>query len=200
MADCEYLVSYGNLGDFGRFRAVVPLVCRRGEKLVVHSPRGLDLGVVMCLARDGHVRMLASTEVREIVRPATGEDLRRAAEHRRQSLGLCENARTIARDLRLSLDVLDAEILLDGEQAVLYYLQQAECDLRPLLDRLAEHHRLLIRLCDLALPETPEPEFASCGGGTCGSEGGCGSCGSGGCSTCSHHAAPEPHRIPLFST
>jgi len=200
MEDSEYLVSYGNLGDFGRFRAAVPLACRRGQKLVVQSPRGLDLGVVMCPARDGHLRVLSSTEVREILRPATEDDLQRAARHRRQSLCLCENARTVARELKLSLEVLDAEILLDGEQAVLYYLKQAECDPRPFLDRLAERHRLLIRLCDLALPETPDQEFASCGGGNCGSEGGCGSCGSGGCSTCAHHAAPEPHRIPLFST
>ena len=40
MEDREYLVSYGNLGDFGRFRAAAPLACRRGQKLVVRSPRG----------------------------------------------------------------------------------------------------------------------------------------------------------------
>jgi cell fate regulator YaaT (PSP1 superfamily) len=206
MEDCEYLVSYGNLGDFGRFRAPVPLACRRGQKLVVRSPRGLDLGVVMCPARDGHLRMLASAGVGDILRPATEADLQAAARYRRQSLGLSDSARQVARELKLSLEVLDAEILLDGEQAVVYYLKQAECDPRAFLDRLAGHHRLLIRLCDLALPEAPDLDagFASCGGGDCGS-GGCGSCGSGGCSTCTHaapeiaFAAPEPHRIPLCS-
>ena len=40
----EYLLSYGLAGDFGRFRAARPLSCRRGDRAVVRTHRGLEIG------------------------------------------------------------------------------------------------------------------------------------------------------------
>lgn len=204
----EYLLSYGNAGDFGRFRTAPDVRCRRGDRMVVRSPRGLEIGLVMCEAGNEHARLLKHEPIGEVMRSAAPEDLHNAERLRQRGQALFADARLAAAELDLPLEILDGEILLDATQAVLYYLKSSDCDPRPLLDRVAQRHRLLVTLRDLATPpsepKADEPAFGSCGSGGCGS-GGCGSCGSGKCSDCGAHATPpvpvaDSGRVALFST
>jgi hypothetical protein len=125
---------------------------------------------------------------------------------------LIEDAREAAQELGLPMQVLDAEILLDGRNAVLYFVSGGEYDPCSFLKGLARQHRIEITLQDLAVPAEfrDEASLTTCGSGNCGSGGSCGSCGSGGCSSCGHHATAnsahgtaetsELRRVPLFST
>ncbi len=195
----EYLVQHGLAGAFGRFRPCYPVRCRRGDRVVVRTSDGLELGSVLCEATQGHAHFLPNTTVGEFVRHATPRDEEAAG--RLEALGreLFADARRAADDLELPLEILDAEVLLDGRQARLHYLG-AVCDPRPLMDALAERHRLLVTLHNLAEPA--EEEHGGCGAGGCGS-GGCGSCGtSGGCGSCHtkapHRAVEVQHRVGLL--
>jgi hypothetical protein len=183
----EYLLSYGNAGEFGRFGSLEPLLCRRGDRVVVRSQRGQELGTVMRPASPGHSRLLADQFVGQILRLATDGDLQLAERMQQRGQRLFEDGRRLVREFDLPMDLLDVEVLLDGRQGVIHYLRWAECDPRPLMDRLSQRYRLLITLHDLALPSSEEdeehPEPASCGAGGCGS-GGCGSCGGGNCDSC----------------
>jgi hypothetical protein len=193
MGDREYLIGYGNAGDFGRFRSSLPDVCRRDDWVVVRSPRGQELGVILRPASAEHGRLLADHFVGQILRSATDGDLQLAQRMEQRSQKLFDDSRQLAGELNLPLEILDAEIMLDGRQAVLHYLRWAECDPRSLMDPLADRYRLLITLHDLALPSTQEaeeqPEHASCGNGDCGT-GGCGSCSQGNCASCLTSRAP----------
>ena len=60
MGEPEHLLSYGNAGDFGRFRPLHPLACRRGDRAVVQSHRGLELGVVLCPASHDYYNLINS--------------------------------------------------------------------------------------------------------------------------------------------
>jgi hypothetical protein len=173
--------------------------------------------VFLCEAGQGHLHVLRSTPVGEVLRPASPEDLRTADRLEGMRHRLFEAARKACQELRLPLQVLDAEILLDGRHAVLHYLQGRAGDPARLFQALDEHG-LAISLQDLALPEEPDEltGFASCGSGGCGSGSGCGTCGSGGCSSCGGHGARqqcadgaasaeptvavESRRIPLYSS
>jgi hypothetical protein len=204
MGDPEYLLSYGNVGDFGRFRCAPALACERGETMVVRSPRGQELGVVMRPANSEHSRLLAHQFVGQILRSATEGDLLLAQRMKQRGLSLFEDGRRLACEFALPMEILDVEVLLDGRQAVLHYLRWTECDPRPLMDALSERYRLPITLHDLALPNLQEtreePESPGCGGGGCGA-GGCGSCSSGHCGSCGKAAAPvveAPTRVPLL--
>ena len=195
MGDREYLLSYGNAGDFGRFSCAEPLDCRRGDRVVVRSPRGQELGVVMRPSSPAHGRMLADQFVGQILRLATDGDLQLADRMLQRGQRLFDDGRRLVRELDLPMEILDVEVLLDGRQAVVHYLRWAECDPRPLMDPLSERYRLLITLQDLALPSTggdeEHEEHASCGSGGCGA-GGCGSCAAGNCASCvSHRKARE---------
>jgi hypothetical protein len=198
MGEQEYLLSYGNAGDFGRFRCAEPVARRRGDRVVARTPRGQELGVVMRPAGPGHGRLLANQFVGQILRLATEGDIELAERMQQRSQRLFEDGRRLAAELQLPMEIIDVEILLDARQAILHYLRWTDCDPRPLMDSLSQRYRLLITLHDLALPGTDEAEEhepAGCGVDGCGG-GGCGSCASGSCSTCvRHHPAKEskPH-------
>jgi hypothetical protein len=188
MDDLEYLLSYGLLGDFGRFRAARSLNLRRGDRAVVRSHRGLEIGEVLGRASPRHAAFLPNTSVGPLLRPATTEDEATAACMKARGLGLVERGDALVRALELPLEVLDAEVLMDGARGILHHVRWADCDPRPLVSTLAREFELEIELADLSRPAPPEEH----GCGSCGSESGCGSCGSGGCGSC---GTADPHDV-----
>jgi hypothetical protein len=188
----EYLVNHGKSGAFGRFAPVERLTCQRGEAVVIRSPRGLELGVVLCAATPRHARFLGQAVEGELLRRATPED--RATAARMGTLGqrLFEDGRRLAAELGLAFEVLDVEVFLDGRQAIVQHLSPEHCDPTPVVQALAHGHNLTILLENLATPvdagPAPEEEtHGGCGEPGCGraSGSGCTSCGTGGgCSSC----------------
>lgn len=190
----EFLLSYGAGGDLGRFRAAGGLTCRRGDLAVVRSLRGVELATVLCPAGAGHAHLLPDPHVGELLRLATQHDRETAARLRRDGQRLFEAGRRLAVELELPLEILDAEILLDGEHAVLYHLCATSCATEVLVNRLTHEQGLRVSLYNLAVPSADaDAMHGGCGAANCG-QGGCGSCASGGCSTCGavRKAAPRP--------
>jgi cell fate regulator YaaT (PSP1 superfamily) len=191
MESQEYLVSFGLTGEFGRFRAAGPLALRRGERVVVRSPRGVETGEVLREATPRHAQFLPNTSIGQLLRPLTAEDERTEVDCRTRSQQLFERGRQLADELRLPLALLDVEILLDGQHAVLHHLRWADADVRPFVSTLSREFELHIILADLtATKDTANHEGAEephgCGRPDCGRTegGGCSTCGSGGCGTC----------------
>jgi cell fate regulator YaaT (PSP1 superfamily) len=191
MNDVEYLVSYGLAGDFGRFRAARPVPCRRGERVVVRSHRGVEVGSVLRPATPRHAAFLPNTTVGQLLRGVTPDDEATFDAMRERGRRLCERAAALADELALPLAVLDAEVLLDGRHAALHLVRDGAGDVRPLVSALAREFDLHIEIADLARAAAgEEEEHHGCGREGCG-EGGCGSCGTGGCGSCGTKAAPD---------
>jgi cell fate regulator YaaT (PSP1 superfamily) len=181
MNGTEYLVSHGSAGAIGRFRCEPPIACRRGDSVVIRTERGLELGVVLCPATTRHEHLLKDAPAGALLRHPTAEDEQIAAVLRERQQLLFDDARRLAAELQLPLEVLDVEATLDGHQVTLYYLRWAECDERPLVSALSRKHEALVAMRNLALPEGA----SGCGRPDCGHDkGGCSSCSSGGCGTC----------------
>lgn len=174
----EYLVTFGRAGHLGRFAG--PVSCRRGDRVVVRSTRGLEIGVLLGPARHA----LPDPFVGEILRSASPDDERLAIESERRARELADRAGRISPSI-----VLDAEVMLDGRGAVLHAIAGAQ-DFGPVLDQLAGEFGLIVRLYDLAA-EQPVPHPAAdheeqfkcdkpdCGEGDCSSHGGCSTCSAG---------------------
>jgi cell fate regulator YaaT (PSP1 superfamily) len=184
----EYLVSYGKAGDFGRFRPVRSLSCRRGDRAVLQTSRGREIGTVLCEARQGHALFLPNTSVGEILRLASAEDQELFDHLGERAQRLFADGQRLAREMELPVELLDAEILLDGEHAILHHLRWHECDVRPLVSTLSRAFELHIML---EVMDTPPADMADeahgCGKPNCGKAdgGSCASCGTGGgCSSC----------------
>ena len=204
MDHLEYLLSYGLAGDFGRFRAARPLGCRRGDRAVVRSHRGLEVGEVLREATPRHAAFLPNTTVGQLLRLAGPDDDNAADQMRERGRRLFERGRRLAEELRLPLELIDAEVLLDGDHAVLHLLRSADCDVRPFVSAVSREFEMHVLLTDLGRPaasEPPEEEHAGCGREGCGEgAGGCGSCGAGGgCGSCgtAEPAASQEHFAAL---
>jgi cell fate regulator YaaT (PSP1 superfamily) len=178
----EYLVSYGSSGEFARFRPATMVDFQRGDRVVVRTYQGLELGVILCPASAEHAPFLSRTAQGELLRAVTEDDDRQAEQARRLSQRLFEEASRLAGEMELPLVILDVEVLLDGQQAIVHHLLQMDCEYRPLVSALSKKYDLRIVMSNLALPKE---EPVGCGEPNCGQlTGGCQSCGSGGCDTC----------------
>jgi cell fate regulator YaaT (PSP1 superfamily) len=184
----DYLLSFGTAGDFGRFRTTTSFRVSRGEQVVVRSYRGLELARVLCEATAGHARFLPNTTLGKLLRRASSDDLGRAEQMRDRSQEVVEVARRITHDLDLPAEVLDAEMMLDGQQTIVHYLSPSEFDERELVSRLSRQFDSQVCLHSLALgeDEPEEHEDGGCGRPDCGRGAGgqCSTCSSGGCSSC----------------
>ncbi len=185
----EYLVGYGTSGGVGRFAAEAGCGCRRGDRVVIESRRGLELGVVLCPTGPRHARLLPDPAVGRLVRHATVADEAEARRLRTRSHALFDEARRLAAAGGLPFEILDVELLLDGHRAVVQHLSWAECDYISFADSLGRAQGLEILMEDLAVPAAAaEAEHGGCGEPGCGRAnggGGCSSCGTGGgCSSC----------------
>ena len=193
----EYLVSYGTSGEFARFRPVTPVEFRRGDRVVVRTSQGLELGVVMCPAQPEHSPFLSRTALGELLRPVTESDEKQADQAQRLGQRVFDDGQRLARELELPLEILDIEILLDGQQAIVHHLRQVDCDYRDLVSALSKKYDLHVRMNNLALPKE---ETIGCGEPNCGQlTGGCQSCGSGGCNTCGKGVKKEEVAAHLLS-
>lgn len=175
-----YLASYGLLGELGLFRSAIQ--CDRGDRAVLHTPRGLELGEVLREAGSRAAAMMPATERGTLLRLASPADERAAREASGIVAAMLHAAGERAAAMRLPLTILDAEMLLDREQAVLHFVRWGDCDYRPLVAELSRQFEVRLLLQDLS---QGEDKADGCGSGNCGS-GNCGSggCGTGGCGTC----------------
>jgi hypothetical protein len=209
----RFLVGYGKTAGIGLFRADAPLACARGEPAVVHTSRGLELGQVLCPADDRHARLLGTAPEGELLRLATSEDHRLASFNRQQEQALFEHCQRFVSDGGFPAAILDVEILLDGQNALLQLLSWAEWDSAPLLEDVGRRYGLSAALENVTPLAEVETEHGGCGKPNCGhGGGGCDSCSTGGCSTgCGSGKVDmreyfahlrtqmeEKHRVPLL--
>src|SRR6185437_2910204 len=181
----EYLSSFGLTGEFGRFHTVVPLSLRRGERVVVRGPRGVEIAEVLRQAAPGHAQFLPNTSVGALLRRLSAEDERTALDMRARGQQLFERGRRLADEMELPLELLDVEMLLDGKHAMLHHLRWADADVRPFVSALSREFELHLALVDLSQPREAanhegEETHEGCGRPGCGEEGsgaGCGTCG-----------------------
>jgi cell fate regulator YaaT (PSP1 superfamily) len=157
--------------------------CRRGERVVVRTVRGVEIGTVLREATPRHAGFLPNTTVGPLLRRSTPDDEAAVERQRVRAQELFDRARTLTAELGLALEVLDVELLLDGKNAVLQHLRFGDCDVRELVSTCAREFDVTVQLTDLTRSDVPAAEEEH-GCGSCGSKGGCGSCGSGGCGSC----------------
>ncbi len=181
----QFVVSFGKGGAVGVFNAPAPLALRRGDRVVIRTPRGTEVGSVLCPASVRQARLLGATTTGDLLRPLAADDAARMPELLQCASRLFEAARQQAHEEQLAVEILDAEVLLDGRQAILQFLGD-EPNLDAFAHALERRFTLEIRLENLAQPASPAEEHGGCDKPDCGrGAGGCTTCSTGGgCSSC----------------
>lgn len=117
----------------------------RGERVVVETSRGLELGFVKVPPCEVADEEIVST-LKPVVRHATALDVSRDAQNREreeQALRVCKR---LVEKLSLPMRLIDAQYTLDGSQVLIHFLSENRVDFRELVRELARDLRTRIEL------------------------------------------------------
>jgi cell fate regulator YaaT (PSP1 superfamily) len=121
------------------------LVLEEGDRVVVETTRGLELGVVKIAPHDV-VGDEIQAPLKRVLRLAEDRDLDQERQNRiraRQSLTLCQEK---VRSHNLPMKLLQAEYNFDGSQVTVYFAAEARVDFRDLVRDVAAQLRCKVQL------------------------------------------------------
>jgi hypothetical protein len=185
-ADDCYVVGHGKSGGLGHFTSRRPLPLGRGDRVIIDSPRGREVGTVLCPANARQARILGAVASGGIVRLLTPDDEMALKHSRETEQRLFEASRRLARDSDLPVEILDVDVLFE-KRAILQVVGMNDTPLDAFVGTLSQAFRLDIQLENLALAHPMENADHGCGKPDCGkrSGGGCTTCATGGgCASC----------------
>src|SRR4051794_11138493 len=107
-----YVVRYGQMRLLGEYTGVTGQDHPRGQRVIVRSDRGTEVGEVLCAATDRTTLFLENPVRGEILRAASAADLvaeERLTEARRAAFEAC---REFISKRRLQMDLVDVEVIL----------------------------------------------------------------------------------------
>ncbi len=182
----KWLVRYGVIPEVARFLAIDVEGLERDLRVVIESPRGLEIGTVLqkVPAPSNPVHGSDSAAEQEsdlkIVRPATPADEAADREMREECLQGYSEWWSRIRDWQLDLELVDIEWTLDRQKLILYVLtgRGPETTKLALFAATAGYASVEVQpVSKDGLVPLPPPSGGGCGsgGGGCGEGGGCSS-------------------------
>ncbi|HMF37413.1 MAG TPA: regulatory iron-sulfur-containing complex subunit RicT [Isosphaeraceae bacterium] len=164
-----YVVRYGRMRFLGEYTAPEDQEHFRGQRVVIRTDRGTELGEILCPATERTAKYLEQSVPGEILRPATHEDLEQEAmliQAQKKAFDVCQEL--ISRR-RLQMDLVDVEIILGRERLVFYYLAEKRVDFRELVKDLARALRARIEMRQIGVRDEAKllADYGDCGKPVC---------------------------------
>lgn len=164
----RFVVRYGVMRMVGVFSSRADQH-RRGTLVVARTPRGLEIGEVLCEATEQALAQLSDPPSGQILREATPED-RNEAEHlltrQRDEFAACQKH---VDHLRLVMQLVDVEHLFGGERIIVYYLAEERVDFRELIKALASEFQTRIEMRQIGVRDEAKllADYGDCGKPVC---------------------------------
>jgi len=169
-----HLVRVGAMGQVGRFAPVDAARYERGRRVIVRTPRGLEVGEVLTPPPLTNEKAWSDGP---LLRAMTNEDEMLEARLQMRRNDAFEVCSARVAELGIGVQLLDVEHLFDGKNLVFYFLGDQPPELTSLVEELTEQYDTTVEFRQFADALT-----TGCGPGCGTSEatgGGCGSCGTG---------------------
>jgi cell fate regulator YaaT (PSP1 superfamily) len=119
---------------------------RRGEKCILRTDRGVELGEIVASAEESDAETRKST-IGQVLRRATARDLTRAEEIEEQfapqERSFCQGK---IREHDLPMKLASVEHLFGGDKIIFYFLADGRVDFRALVKDLAAQYRTRIEM------------------------------------------------------
>jgi cell fate regulator YaaT (PSP1 superfamily) len=165
----NFVVRYGQMRFLGEFATLDGQLPMRGERVVVKTDRGTELGEVLCAATRRTADLLENPASGELTRLADAADL----EAETRLLERSERGREVCRELiakrRLQMVLVDVEAILGGERMVFYYLSEKRVDFRELVKDLARAFQTRIEMRQIGVRDEAKllADYGDCGKPVC---------------------------------
>ena len=157
----------------GYFHNSQHLPLEKGVKVVVEATTGQDLGEVVLTGKLVELQIKKNKidtsryEIRNVIRVATDDDLKRAEQAHAREQETMIKARQLAKSLGLEMKIGDVEYQGDGTKAIFYYIADGRVDFRQLIKVYAETFRIRVEMKQIGARQ----EAGRIGGtGPCGRE------------------------------
>jgi len=180
------LARYGRMGLLGWFEHNLSSVSKIKTKIIIKTPRGMELGDVVgpFNYKAGQFRNTCeqtneyfSKKTREnpisgrgtFVRYATKQDLIEAKHLEASSRDELKCCAKFIKEMELDMKVVDAEHLFGGERIVIYFTSNGRVDFRELVKRLAREYQTRIEMRQIGSRDEAKliSDFESCGQECC---------------------------------
>lgn len=164
------IVRHGVMRLLGEFEPSPPeMSYARGQEVVVHTERGLEIGEVLCEATKQAVGYLAEPTRGQIVRALTNDDLAELDRVREKEEGEFHRCKEFINERRLQMDLIDVEHLFGGERIIFYFLAEKRVDFRELVKDLAREYRTRIEMRQIGVRDEAKllADYGDCGKPVC---------------------------------
>jgi cell fate regulator YaaT (PSP1 superfamily) len=141
----------------------------RGQKVVIRSDRGTELGDVLCAASEQTGRFLQDPVRGEILRLATVEDRDQEARSGGERDAYFATCQEFIGRRRLQMNLVDVEIIYGRERVVFYYLADKRVDFRQLVKDLVRELRTRIEMRQIGVRDEAKllADYGDCGKPVC---------------------------------
>jgi cell fate regulator YaaT (PSP1 superfamily) len=165
----KYLTRHGAMRFLGEFTAAEDAAYARGDRVVVRTERGLELGEILCEASERAVKLIAEPTGGQLVRRMSEQDHAEAARlHEAEAREFDACNRFIAAR-KLQMELVDVEHLFGGERIIFYFLAEKRVDFRELVKDLAREYRTRIEMRQIGVRDEAKllADYGDCGKPVC---------------------------------
>ena len=166
----KYIVHYGAMQLLGVFSHADHTVFRYGNRVIVKTPRGQEVGIVRCEATPDIVAKLDSGFVEDrIVRLMTESDEIECRKLRQEEQEKLERCGQIVQETGIVMKLIRVEHIFGGERLVIYYTAEGRVDFRELVKVLAAEFHVRIEMRQIGVRDEMKlmPNIGDCGRDVC---------------------------------
>jgi cell fate regulator YaaT (PSP1 superfamily) len=168
-APTKYIVRHGAMRPLGEFASSPSAAYARGNRVVIRSDRGQELGDVLCPATPEAVSHLPEPTHGDIVRLMTDADRQHEQQIRENTRRQFETGGRLVAEHHLAMQIVDVETLFGGERIIFYFLAEKRVDFRELVRSMAREFQTRIELRQIGVRDEAKllADYGDCGKPVC---------------------------------
>jgi cell fate regulator YaaT (PSP1 superfamily) len=153
----------------GEFFAPPGQSFRRGDRVLLRSDRGQEVGDVLCPSNPQVLSAVPEPTRGDILRSLTPEDQARVTEIQSIQKQEFEKGHELVLAHRLAMQIVDVEHIFGGERILFYFLAEKRVDFRELVKSMAREFRTRIELRQIGVRDEAKllADYGDCGKPVC---------------------------------
>lgn len=166
----NYIIRYGTIRNIGEFSWRYDQQLKRGTEVIVKSPRGKELGEILCMAGENTREYLGTDDVAgKVLRTATVEDQLTLDELRTMESDDFKGGCELIKEYKLQMQLVDVERLFGGDRLIFYFLAEKRVDFRELVKALAKRFSTRIEMRQIGVRDEAKllADYGDCGKPVC---------------------------------
>jgi cell fate regulator YaaT (PSP1 superfamily) len=165
----KYITRHGLMRFLGEAEAAEGACYRRGQRVVLRTDRGQELGDVLCESHPQAVQLLSEPAHSQIVRPLTDADEPEVQRQRQAEQTEFHACNRFIAQRKLQMALVDVEHLFGGERIIFYFLAEKRVDFRELVKDLAREFRTRIEMRQIGVRDEAKllADYGDCGKPVC---------------------------------